>query len=108
MLRVAHRCPGAVLDSTWFDYALPLARALPGQLIEVHCTVPLEVARARYQARAAQRHAGHLDADRSEAELWGQPSPRSLGLGPVIEVDTSAPVDIARLVGTLTQMLAPG
>ena len=30
MLRVARRCPGAVLDSTWFGYALPLARALPG------------------------------------------------------------------------------
>jgi predicted kinase len=108
MLRMARRCPGAVLDSTWFDYALPLARTLPGQLIEVHCTVPLEVAKARYRARAARRHAGHLDADRTEAELWGEPSPRSLGLGPVVEVDTSAPVDIARLVCTLTQMLASG
>src|SRR5215467_4640695 len=27
MLRAARTCPGAVLDSTWFDYALPLARA---------------------------------------------------------------------------------
>jgi len=36
MLRAARTCPGAVLDSTWFDYALPLARALPGRLIEVH------------------------------------------------------------------------
>ena len=46
LLRVATRCPGAVLDSTWFDYALPLARRLPGRLIEVHCTVPLELARS--------------------------------------------------------------
>jgi predicted kinase len=29
MLRVARHCPGAVLDSTWFSYALPLARSLP-------------------------------------------------------------------------------
>ena len=28
MLRVAARCPGAVLDSTWFGYALPLAPGL--------------------------------------------------------------------------------
>ena len=26
MLRAARTCPGAVLDSTWFDYALPLAQ----------------------------------------------------------------------------------
>jgi hypothetical protein len=37
----------------------------------------------------------------------GPTIPRSLGLGPVVEVDTSAPVDIAHLVGTLTQMLGP-
>jgi predicted kinase len=52
MLRVARRCPGAVLDSTWFGYALRPARALPGRLVEVHCTVPLELARARYRARS--------------------------------------------------------
>lgn len=100
MLRAARSCPGAVLDSTWFDYALPLARALPGRLIEVHCTVPLDVARARYRARAGHRHAGHLDDARTDQELWGDP-PRPLGLGPVVEVDTSGPVDIAELAAAL-------
>ena len=52
MLRAAHHRTGAVLDSTWFDYAPPLARTLPGQLIEVHCTVLLDLAKAPYQARA--------------------------------------------------------
>jgi len=103
MLRVAGHCPGAVLDSTWFGYALPLARALPGQLIEVHCVVPHDVARARYQARAGQRHAGHLDAERSDQELWGEPPP-SPGLGPVIQVDTSGPVDIGRLIEKLDRV----
>src|SRR3984957_20571315 len=65
MLRAARTCPGAVLDSTWFDYALPLARALPGRLIEVHCTVPVELAKARYRARTGPRHAGPLDDARS-------------------------------------------
>ena len=105
MLRVAARCPGAVLDSTWFDYALPLARSLPGRLAEAHCTVPRELARARYQARAAGRHAGHLDAERTDAELWGEPV-RELGLGPVITVDTSAPVDIPQLAASLFSRLA--
>lgn len=107
LLRVAARCPGAVLDSTWFDYALPLARGLPGRLVQVHCSVPLDLARARYQARSAGRHAGHLDSDRSEAELWGEPV-RPLGLGPVAPVDTSGPVDIPRLAARLSSLLAAG
>ena len=105
MLRAAIGCPGAVLDSTWFDYALPLARTLPGRLIEVHCTVPLDLARARYRARAGHRHAGHLDDARSDQELWGEPS-RPLGLGPVVVVDTSGPVDTAELAATVAQVLA--
>jgi hypothetical protein len=105
MLRAARTCPGAVLDSTWFDYALPLARALPGRLVEVDCTVPLELAQARYRARAGQRHAGHLDDARGDDELWGTPS-RSLGLGPVVAVDTSAPVDVAGLAARLARVLA--
>lgn len=67
-----------------------------GQLIEVHCVVPRDVARARYQARSGRRPAGHLDAERSDQELWGEPPP-SPGLGPVIRVDTSGQVDIGRL-----------
>lgn len=104
MLRAARTCPGAVLDSTWFDYALPLARALPGRLVEVHCTVPLELARARYRARAGHRHAGHFDDARSDHELWGAPS-RPPGLGPVVMVDTSGPVDIAELIAAMAQVL---
>ena len=105
MLRTARTCPGAVLDSTWFDYALPLARTLPGRLIEVHCTVPLDLARARYRARAGHRHAGHLDDARSDQELWGEPC-HPLALGPVVVVDTSGPVDIAELAATLARVLA--
>jgi hypothetical protein len=67
-----------------------------GQLIEVHCVVPRDVARARYQARSGRRPAGHLDAERSDQELWGEPPP-SPGLGPVIRVETSGQVDIGRL-----------
>jgi adenylylsulfate kinase-like enzyme len=104
MLRAARTCPGAVLDSTWFDYAFPLARALPGRLIEVHCTVPLDLARDRYRTRASRRHAGHLDDARSDEELWGEP-PRPLGVAPVVVVDTSGPVDIAELIATMTRVL---
>jgi predicted kinase len=103
MLRVAARCPGAVLDSTWFGYALPLARALPGRLVEVHCVLPRDVARARYQAR--HRHPGHLDAERAGQELWAE-SPPSPGLGPVVQVDTAGDVDLGQLVTRLSRLLA--
>lgn len=107
MLRVAHRLPGgAVLDSTWFPYSLPLVRALPGRLVEVRCIVSLDLARARYRKRAAQRHAGHLDADRTERELWGEP-PHALGVGPVVEVDTSGSVDIRATAASLVQRAVP-
>jgi hypothetical protein len=62
------------------------------------------MAKARYQARASRRHAGHLDAERSDEELWGE-SPRSLGLGPMIQVDTSSEVDMRQLIARLAQVL---
>ncbi|SMD06653.1 AAA family ATPase [Kibdelosporangium aridum] len=96
LLRVAQRCPGAVLDSTWFDYTTPLVQALPGRVVEIRCVVPVEVARSRYHARAAHRHSGHLDLRRDESELWGRPV-APLGIGPLIEVDTTHPVDIPAL-----------
>jgi predicted kinase len=104
MLRAARTCPGAVLDSTWFDYALPLVRTLPGRLIEVHCTVPLDLAKARYRARTGHRHAGHLDDARSDEELWGEPS-RPAGLAPVVVVDTSGLVDVGELAAAMAHVL---
>ncbi len=103
MLRVAQRCPGAVLDSTWFDYTRPLVTALPGRLVEVRCTVTRELARARYYARATGRHPGHLDLARSEDELWGQPVP-PLGVGPLIEVDTTGPVNVSTLARQILKL----
>ena len=69
VLRIARRCPGAVVDSTWFDYTRPLVAALPGPVVELRCVVPVDVARSRYYARAVDRHPGHLDLERDEAEL---------------------------------------
>jgi predicted kinase len=94
VLRAAEGCRGAVVDSTWFPYAVPLVRRLPGPVVEVRCRVELAVARERFAARV--RDARHLDGLRSEDELWGA-EVEPLGLGPLIEVDTSAPVDVTAL-----------
>jgi predicted kinase len=94
MLTVARSSPGAVLDSTWYPYTIPHLQRLPGPLVEVRCVVDLDVARQRYRARTPTRHAGHLDDQRPEDELWGPNASRSLRLGPVLEVDTTGEVDI--------------
>jgi len=94
LLRAARGCPGAVVDSTWFDYTEPLVRALPAPVVELRCVIPVEVARERYRRR--RRDARHLDDERDEDELWGFAVP-PLGIGPLVEVDTTEPVDVRRL-----------
>jgi predicted kinase len=96
MLAVAASSPGAVLDSTFYDYTIPLLRALPGALVEVRCVAPRELVEARYRARRARRDPGYFDAHRSFAELWDAHL-APLGVGPVIEVDTSRELDVSAL-----------
>ena len=98
LLTVARGCPGAVLDSTWFPATLPLVRRLPGDLVEVRCRVSVATARERYRGRS--RHEGHLDHLRSESELWGA-EVAPLGVGPLVDVDTTGPVDVPALAPAL-------
>ena len=102
LLGAAQGCEGAVLDSTWFPYSAPLVRSLPGPKVEVRCRVPLEVARERYLHRA--RDVRHLDSLRVESELWGQ-DVAPLGVGPLLEVDTAAPVDVPRVADSVRSLL---
>lgn len=94
LLRMARGCDGAVIDSTWFDYTRALVAELPGPVVEVRCHTALEVVRERYRAR--MRDERHLDGCRSEAELWGSPV-APLGVGPLIDVDTTGRVDVPAL-----------
>lgn len=98
VLRVARGYDGALIDSTWFDYTRPLVDELAGPIVEVRCHASLEVVRERYGSRV--RDGRHLDELRSAAELWGSEVP-PLGVGPVIDVNTSGPVDIAALAARI-------
>ncbi len=102
LLGVARGCQAAVVDSTWYPYAEPLARSLPGPLVEVRCRVPVEVARERYIRRV--RDPRHLDGLRDEVELWGE-EVAPLGLGPLLEVDTSGEVDVGALAAAVRSVL---
>jgi len=98
---------GSVIDSTWFDYARPVVPALPGPVIEVRCELDEAEALRRYAARSAAGRGGHLDALRTREELRDPALLAPLGVGPVLRVDTSAPVDV-RLVAAEIRRLAAG
>lgn len=102
VLRAARGCPAAVIDSTWYPYALPWVRELGAPVVELRCRVPLDVARARYSARS--RDARHLDGDRTDDELWGS-EVAPLGVGPLLDVDTSVPVDVASLAARVRSVV---
>lgn len=106
MLTVAQTSQGAVLDSTFYSYTVPSLQTLPGPIIEIRCRCPRALALSRYRARSTGRHRGHLDAERTDDELWNEHLLRPLGLGPVIEIDTAAEVDIDFLQHQVRQLVA--
>ncbi len=96
--------PRVVVDSWWYrprdlDHALRgLATAGADAVVEVWCDVPPDLARARFEARAADRHPVHGDGRdlTTEWAAWsalGAP----LALGPVVRQDTTRPVDVGGL-----------
>ena len=97
MFAVARTSPGAVLESPFYRASVANLKELPGAIVEIRCRCPRELALSRYRARSGERHSGHLDADRTDEELWNEELLQSLGVGPLIEVDTTAEVDVASL-----------
>ena len=97
---------GAVLDAN-FRRSLAhdeLTRS-PGLVIEVFCRCPRETCLTRYRARAAGRAAGHLDSERSDAEIWDAETVDPVAGGwPVIEVETSVPVELDGLLTALRSL----
>lgn len=106
--RLATQSNGAVLVSWWKHPLSPLdsgtstawLRELPGELIELHCRCSARVAVERFFAR--NRHAGHLDGERSQMHELSKfeqfEALGALGLGRVIEVDTERPVELDALL----------
>lgn len=106
MFAVAQTAPGAVLESNFATYSVPLIKTLPGPIVEVRCQCPRELALSRYRRRATHRHAGHLDDLRDEAELWNAELVTPLCVGPVVQVDTAGPVDIDALAEKINAISA--
>jgi hypothetical protein len=89
-----------VSDNYWYPKTVQqLLAPIEGPMVEVYCRVDPAVARARFEART--RHPGHADDEAEppdDARLASLARKFPLGmLGPVIEVDTAFPVDVAAL-----------
>jgi hypothetical protein len=69
--------------------------ALCARPVEVNCACPPELAARRYAERAAASHPVHVVTTLSPAFL--AEFDRPVGLGDVITVDTTGPVDVAAL-----------
>jgi len=102
LVAVARQAGGGVLDSVWVDRDRSLGRlrdlAGRGDLVEVFCRTDVDLLRSRYAERAPGKGEGHFDAQRPDEELWPDDALRPLDGGwPVVEVDTSARVDVPAL-----------
>lgn len=85
------------------EYEKNKLRDLGDRVVEVHCACPAEVAVARYNAR--RRHEVHWLATASLEKMDNYDRP--VGIGPLITVDTTAPVDIASVAAEVRRCMKP-
>ena len=81
-------------------YALDKLRGLGDRVVEVHCACPAEVAVARYNARS--RHEVHWLTTATLATMDRYDRP--VGVGSLITVDTTAPVDVAAVAAEVRRL----
>jgi predicted kinase len=105
LLALAGELPAAVLDANFYpDHGPGLLQACQ-RPIEVFCRCPAAEVERRFTRRASARHPGHVDHvldAQLKAALDGGVGPLGLG-GPVLEVDTSGPVDVATVARWVRQ-----
>jgi predicted kinase len=105
---LAENCPQAVIEANFrarSSYERQRLGALCPLPVEVYCRVPAELAAARYTTRGQQpdHHPVHVvrALPPSALEEFREP----MHLGPVLEVDTSTPVDVPALASRVHAML---
>lgn len=90
---LAARCPEAILEANFHPRhpaTRPRLEALAANVVEVYCRCPPEEAARRYADRAPSTHPVHVIGELAP-EAIAQYEP--LGIGTVIEVDTTVPTD---------------
>jgi predicted kinase len=82
------------------EYELDKLRGLGDRIVEVHCACPAEVAVARYNTRP--RHEVHWLPTATLAVMDRYDRP--VGIGPLITVDTTVPVDVASVAAEVRRL----
>ena len=114
---LAPRCPAVVLEAnfrTKSDYERQKFAALiagnadqpAAHVVEIHCRIPREEASRRFaeRAREERHHPAHVLLELSPERMMEYEEP--FGLSPVVEVDTTKPVDVEALVARVEALLA--
>ena len=103
---LAMQCPAVVLEAN-FRTRSPQERArvaaLDARVFEVHCRVPVEEASRRFaeRAREERHHPAHPLMEMTPERMAEYAEP--FDLSPVIEVDTTSPVDIEVLADRINR-----
>lgn len=96
---LARSCPRVILEAnfrTLDPHERQHFQSLRADKLEVHCMCPFEVAQHRFAARAANRHPAHTVHTLTPEIFRESQSP--FDLSPVIEVDTTKPLDLPPLL----------
>lgn len=87
-----------VFESTWIpSLAREQLRGI-GPIVEVLVEVPVDVAMARYRARAGTRHPVHFDDERLDPAVFAARGEAIGGGWPVVVVDGTSDIDIEDVV----------
>jgi predicted kinase len=101
---LAARAGDMVIEANFYppgDIELGKLRGLGARMVEVHCACPAEVAHARYNTRS--RHEVHSAAlPLSAMDKYDRP----VGIGSLITVDTTGPVDVASVAAEVRRLHA--
>ena len=101
---LAERSPHALIEANfrpYSDYERTRLTALGGVQVEVHCACPPELAVARYNARP--RHPVHVQTSITPDYL--AEFDRPMGIGALVTVDTTAPVDVPAIAAMVRSLL---
>ena len=101
---LAARSPQVLIEANfrpYSDYERNRLTDLGGSQVEVHCACPPELAVARYNARP--RHPVHVQTSITPDYL--AEFDRPVGIGALVTVDTTAPVDIPAIAAQVRALL---
>jgi predicted kinase len=104
--KLAERAPAAVLEANFRPrsaYERDCLIGLDARIVEVYCRCPADVLKERFRERAKTAHPAHPATELNSA--WIAEFDQPVGLGAVIEVDTTRPVDVPALAAQVANLL---